>query len=185
VAGVTFKYQNGDKLGPQFKLQVRKFSEKQTRAIQTAATSVSQDIEQLGRANIRAGGNFGSPRWQQGFRAKVSFQSRVNITIRITHSEKLWVVFEEGRVIRGRPLLWIPLSFSQAGQLKVRARDYPGKLFRVNRPGRAPLLLDDSGPQYFGKEQVRIPRKWHLRDIVKRQARTMNRRYKDAMRNGR
>ena len=182
---VTFKYENGDQLGPKFKAQVKRFSEKQVLAIQKAANDVAQDIEQLGRANIRAGGNFGSARWQQGFRAKVSFQGRTSLTIRITHIERLWVVFEEGRIIRGRPLLWIPLSFANAGRLKVRARDYPGKLFRVNRPGRAPLLLDDNGPQYFGKEQVRIPRKWHLRDIVKRAARSMNRRYKEALRSGR
>ena len=182
---VTFKYVNGDKLGPQFRAQVKRFNEKQVRAIQTAARNVASDIEQLGRANIRAGGNFGSARWQQGFRARVSFQSRTDITIRITHDVKYWVVFEEGRVIRGKPLLWIPLSFSTAGRLNVRARDYPGKLFRVDRAGKAPLLLDDSGPQYFGKESVRIPRKWRLRDIVKRTARTMNRRYKEALANGR
>ena len=181
---VTFKYE-GAQLGPKFKAQVKRFSEKQVRAIQTASTQIAGDIEQLGRANIRAGGNFGSARWQEGFRAKVSFQSRTSITIRITHDVRYWRVFEEGRVIHGRPLLWIPLSFSTAGQLKVRARDFPGKLFRVNRPGKAPLLLDDSGPQYFGKEQVRIPRKWHLRDIVKRAAKSMNRRYKEALRNGR
>lgn len=182
---VTFKYENGAQLGPKFKAQVKKFTEKQTRAIQTAAQRVASDIEQLGRANIRAGGNFGSARWQQGFRARLSFQSRVNITIRVTHDVSYWRVFEEGRVIRGKPLLWIPLSFATAGALGVRARDYPKPLFRVDRPGKAPLLLDDTGPQYFGKAQVRIPRKWHLRDIVKRAARSMNQRYREALRSGR
>jgi hypothetical protein len=182
---VTFKYENGSQLGPKFKAQVKRFSEKQVVAIQAAARHVASDIETLGRANIRAGGDFGSTRWQKGFRARLSFTSRTNITIRITHDVPYWKVFEEGRVIKGRPLLWIPLSFSHAGQLKVRARDFPGKLFRVNRPGKAPLLLSDDGPQYFGKAQVRIPRKWRLRDIVKRTARNMQRFYREAMARGR
>ena len=102
----------------------------------------------------------------------------------ITHAVKYWKVFEEGRVIFGKPLLWIPLSFSTAGHLGVRARDFPGKLFRVNRKGKAPLLMNEQGPQYFGKERVRIPRKWHLRDIVKRIARNMRQYYREASRRG-
>lgn len=182
---ITFKYENGAQLGPKFKTQVKNFTKKQVTAIQTAANHAAQEIETLGRANIRAGGDFSSARWQEGFRAKVSFASSVNITIRITHAVRYWKVFEEGRTIRGKPLLWIPLSFSQAGQLKVRARDFPGKLFRVDRPGRAPLLMNEAGPQYFGKTSVRIPRKWHLRDIVRRTARRMSTFYREAMRRGR
>ena len=87
--------------------------------------------------------------------------------------------------IFGKPLLWIPLSFSIAGQLKVRAKDYPGRLFRVDRSGKAPLLLDENGPQYFGKASVRIPKKWRLRQIVKQAARDMSRFYREAMRRGR
>lgn len=181
---VTFKYENGDQLGPKFKARVKQFSDRQRVAQRLAAERAAEEIEKQGRANIRAGGNFGSTRWQQGFQARVS-QGGGNVVIRITHAVPYWKVFEEGRVIRGRPLLWIPLSFSQAGQTNVRAKDFPGKLFRVDRPGRAPLLLSDDGPQYFGKESVRIPRKWRLRVIVKQVARQMNQFYKEAMRNGR
>lgn len=182
---VTFKYENGDKLGPQFKVRVQNFDKKMQAAQLAAARRASAEIERQGRANIRAGGNFGSARWQDGFQAKISFQSAKNIVIRVTHAVFYWKVFEEGRTIHGKPLLWIPLSFSTAGQLGVRARDYPKKLFRVNRPGRAPLLLDDTGPQYFGKTSVRIPRKWHLRPIVRQIARQMNQFYREAMRSGR
>lgn len=181
---ITVKYENGQQLGPQFKAGVQRFKERSTASIQKAARLAAADIEQLGRANIRAGGNFGSARWQEGFQAKVSFQSQTNISIRVTHSVRYWKVFEEGRVIHGKPLLWIPLSFSEAGHLGVRARDFPGKLFRVDRKGKAPLLMSDNGPEYFGKESVRIPRKWHLRDIVKRVARNMRKYYKEASRRG-
>lgn len=181
---VTFKYENGDKLGPQFKAGVQKFVKKNQRAQLAAAQRVASEIETEGRANIRAGGNFGSTRWQEGFRAKLSFISAQNLVIRITHSVKYWRVFEEGRTIVGRPLLWIPLSFSQAGSLKVRAKDFPGKLFRVNRLGKAPLLMSDQGPEYFGKESVRIPKKWRLRAITKQVARRMGRYYREALTNG-
>jgi hypothetical protein len=182
---VTFKYENGEQLGPRFKARVQNYDKRQRASELAAARRAALEIERQGRANIRAGGDFGSARWQQGFRAKLSFGGGGELSIRVTHSVFYWRVFEEGRTIRGRPLLWIPLSFSEAGQLGVRARDFPGKLFRVNRPGKAPLLMSDSGPQYFGKASVRIPRKWRLRIIVKQVARQMRVFYREAMRNGR
>lgn len=182
MGSVTFKYQNGDKLGPQFQAGVQRFGDRAVRGIQAAANRAAQEIETEGRANIRAGGNFGSARWQEGFRARLSFKSRADLVIRVTHDVPYWVVFEEGRVIRGKPLLWIPLDFGNANG--VRARDYPGKLFRVDRVGRNPLLFSDSGPQYVGVTSVRIPRKWHLRQIVRQVARQMRDFYKEAMRSG-
>lgn len=179
---VKFKWENGDKLGSQFKTRTKKFSEKQIRAVQAAARKASEEIEDRGRDDIAAGGNFSSERWQEGFQAKVSFESRSDINIRVTHSVFFWKVFEFGAKILGRPLLWIPLSFAR--DVTGRARDYPGKLFRVNRLGKAPLLMADDGPKYFGKESVTIPKKWHLRDIVKDVSREMKDYYREAMRNG-
>jgi hypothetical protein len=46
------------------------------------------------------------------------------------------------------------------------------------------LLLDDQGPQYFGKESVTIPRKWHLRTVVNNVSNKMGRIYREAMKNG-
>jgi hypothetical protein len=146
--------------------------------------SVKQDIESEGRADIKAGGNFSSPRWQEGFQAKVSYQSRSAINIRVTHSVSYWRVFEFGATIKGKPLLWIPLDFATDAK-GLRARDYPGKLFRVERPGKAPLLMSDTGPKYFGKESVTIPKKWHLRQVVRNVAGRLNTYYREAMRNGR
>lgn len=183
TGSIKVTYQNGDQLGPQFKAGVQRFAARQTSAVQQIARDAAAEIEAEGRANIRSGGNFSSARWQQGFRAKISFQSAANLTIRVTHDVPYWVVFEEGRVIRGKPLLWIPLSFGDANG--VRAREYPGKLFRVNREGKNPLLMSDTGPQYVGVSSVKIPRKWHLRDIVKRIARTLRDKYRGAMQSGR
>ena len=178
-------FEDGRTLGPKLVNNTKKFSERQTLAIQATARRAAEEIEDKGRADIRAGGNFGSARWQEGFHAKVSYQSRSNIRVRVTHDVKYWKVFEFGATIHGKPLLWIPLDFSTAGSLKVRARDYPAPLFRVDRVGKAPLLLDKSGPQYFGKESVRIPKKWHLRRIVGQVARKLGTYYRQAMKNGR
>jgi len=183
MAGIRIVFEDGEKLGRKLEVNVKKFGERQTRAVQAVAERVKDEMEYQGRANIRAGGNFGSSRWQQGLQALISFASRVNIRIRLTHSVFYWKVFEEGAVIHGRPLLWIPLSFGNA--FGVSAKDYPKPLFRVNRLGKAPLLLDDQGPQYFGKESVTIPKKWDLRGITKRISRNMGAYYKEAMKNGR
>jgi len=181
MAGLQIKLDGGDQLGPKLKLRTKTFSDKQIRAVQRSATRVADVIETEGRANIAAGGNFSSDRWQQGFRAKISFLSRGDLNIRVTHAVSFWRVFEFGAKIFGRPLLWIPLPWNTTGR---RAKEYGKPLFRVNRPGKSPLLLDDDGPQYFGKTSVTIPKKWHLRDTVKRVARTLNTIYKEEMKNG-
>lgn len=183
MPGIETRIADGDKVGKKFALSVRKFSEKQRRAVAVTARKVADQIEFQGRQNIAQGGNFKSPRWQQGLQALVSFKGAGNAIIRVTHAVRYWKVFEFGARILGRPLLWIPLSFTH--NLGRRARDYPGRLVRVDRPGRAPLLVDPkAGPQYFGKESVRIPRKWRLRDVIRRVHRRTAALYKEAMRNG-
>lgn len=183
TGGITVKLDGFDVNAQKLRVRSQRFSDRQTRAVQSTANRASDEIETQGRANIAAGGNFSSARWQQGFEAKVSYRSRADINIRVTHSVPYWRVFENGAVIRGRPLLWIPLSGSNADHLGVRARDYPTPLFRVDRKaGGAPLLHDGNAPQYFGKESVTIPRKWRLRDIVRSVARRMGTFYKQAMR---
>lgn len=182
MAGLQIKLSGGDTLGPKLRNRAKFFSEKQTVALQSTAKKVQELIETEGRANIAAGGNFSSARWQQGFRATLQFVNRNDLIIRVTHAVSYWRVFEFGAKILGKPLLWIPFSFGNANGR--RAKDYGKPLFRVNRPGRAPLLMSEDGPQYFGKESVTIPKKWDLRGTVRRVARTMNTIYKEEMRNG-
>jgi hypothetical protein len=179
---------NGKAVGKTYSARVKRYSDQMIVATQVAARRVAENIEREGRANIRAGGNFESTRWQAGFRALVSFASRVRINIRVTHRVRYWRVFEFGAVIRGKPMLWIPLSFAHDAVGK-RARDFSGKLFRVNRKGKAPLLMTNQGgrgvAKYFGKTSVRIPRKWRLREIIRREQRRLGLYYREAMRRGR
>jgi hypothetical protein len=180
---ISIKF-NGKQTGRKFQFGTERFGERVFVAATSAAKRAKEDIETEGRADIRAGGNFGSSRWQDGFEAKVSYQSRSDINIRVTHGVPYWRVFEFGATIKGKPLLWIPLDFATDAK-GVRARDYPGPLFRVDRPGKAPLLISDDGPKYFGKESVTIKKKWHLRTIVRNVAGRLNIYYREAMSNGR
>lgn len=158
----------GERVGPQF---VR-VSKKNKKLINTAARGAAQDVVDyivpLARQDISRAGRFGT-RWTNGFQGKVT-EGGGNIKVTFTEKVPYWRVFEFGAVIRGRPLLWIPLSFAKDAQ-GIRARDYPGKLFRVDRKGGKSPLLMKSGhpaqPKYFGKESVRIPKKFHLREIIR------------------
>lgn len=157
-------------------------SERVIKSVQAAAEHVRQDILEKGRADIAAGGNFSSERWQQGFEVKKSYQSRTQIRLRVTHKVFYWRVFELGARIKGKPLLWIPLSFA-ADALGVMARNFPGGLFRVDRQGKSPLLLsrETGEPKYFGRRSVRIKKKWHLRRVVYQAFRRLNKYYREEM----
>jgi hypothetical protein len=85
----------------------------------------------------------------------------------MTHTNPGAKIFEKGGVIKGKPLLWIPLSGTDA--VGVRAGAYGG-LYSVNNPGqKRPLLfsIKDKQPKYFGIEQVTMPKKFHLAEIQK------------------
>lgn len=178
---LRFKMQDGDRLGKTFKNRVKQYSEAQILAIQAASRRAKAEIEKRGRRDIARGGNFKSDRWQAGLQAKLSYQSRSDLTIRATHSVFYWRVFEYGATIKGKPMLWIPLDFATEAK-GVRARDFSERLFRVDRDGKAPLLVSASGPKYFGKEKVTIPKKWHLRDVVRQVSYEMPKYYKEALR---
>lgn len=80
-------------------------------------------------------------------------------------------VHEFGATIRGKPLLWIPLPWNP---FKRRAREYPGKLFRVNRGSRNPLLFsaEDKTAKYVGVTHVTLRPRFHIRSIVANVVRT-------------
>jgi len=157
-----------DRVGQQLQRGALRMRDSVLKAARSAAQNVADQILQEGREDIQASGNFGT-RWTQGLHADVSEEGD-NIVIGITHDVPYFMVFEQGAIIHGKPLLWIPLSFAGDAQ-GVRARDYPGVLFRVDRKsGAAPLLLatgKPAQPKYFGKESVTIPKKFRIREIAR------------------
>lgn len=137
------------------------------RASSLATRASAKLIRSRGQADIAQAGQFGA-RWQEGLIVEATPASGFFISNQITigHDQIGARNFEFGGTIQGKPLLWIPLSFSDAKG--KRAKDYPGGLFRVERKsGGPPLLLSrlDHKPKYVGKPRVVIKQKWHLRDI--------------------
>lgn len=136
------------------------------RACTLAYRACAKLIDSRGKTDIARSGKFGA-RWQEGLKVLTLPRQGFSIEnqIIIGHDQIGARLFEYGGTVRGKPLLWIPLSFSNAKGRK--AREYPGGLFRVNRRGKSPLLLSriDKKPKYVGKRQVTIRQRWHIRDI--------------------
>lgn len=75
-------------------------------------------------------------------------------------------LFETGGTIYGNPLLWLPISGTDA--VGTEAKDYPGGLFSVTRKAGGPPLLfsvADRAPRYFGIASVNVPKKFHIEEI--------------------
>jgi hypothetical protein len=133
-------------------------------AFTAAANMAAAMIEESGRIDIALAGNFGA-RWIEGLHVKAS-GTIGNMRISMYHDVPYAGIFETGGEIHGNPLLWIPLSFTDAKG--IAASEYGSGLFRVDRRASGtPLLFSiaDKKPKYFGVESVTIPQKFHLRDI--------------------
>lgn len=147
-------------IGDAFAALGERWQDKFTAAVNMAASMIQEEA----RADIAGSGNFGT-RWTSGLHVQVS-GALGNMVISMTHEVPYANVFALGGVIQGKPMLWIPITGTDAEG--IEAGNYPGKLFSVNRKtGGAPLLfsVSDKSPKYFGIESVTIPQKWHLRDV--------------------
>ena len=175
-----------EQLGRRFSAGIKRERTRVLAALRQTADEAATQIEDEGRANIAGAGRFGA-RWIFGFKASVSEGGgflRIGLSMPDEAPMKHWRVFQHGATIHGKPLLWIPLSFATDAQ-GVLARNYPGKLFRVERFGKAPLLMASGGePKYFGKEQVTIPKKFRLLEIAAEVSRRMRDIYRKNFRRG-
>lgn len=164
--------------GTNVRSQARINAERQRARVAFAARRAMEEsrerIVSAGKEDMLAGGNFGSPRWQSSLHGTIDPEGvqTSNLTLSIRHRVFFWRVFEYGAKILGQPLLWIPLPWNPN---KVRARDFPGKLFRVDREGKNPLLMAGKPAQamYVGVKSVRLRRRFHLRPIIRRVAKQM------------
>jgi hypothetical protein len=149
-----------------------------------AAQDVVDYVVPRVRADIRRAGKFGG-RWTEGFQGRVT-EGGGFVKISFTQKVPYWKIFQTGGTIRGNPLLWIPLSFARDAQGK-RASEYPGRLFRVDRPGKAPLLMTPGQPaeaKYFGKESVKIPKKFRTIEIIREGSKKMREFFQKRMKKG-
>lgn len=141
-----------------------------TEAMEATATDIVREFMKRAAADISGAGKFGS-RWTNGFTANVS-RGGGNVRVDISHQVPYFNVFTKTTTIQGKPMLWIPLGHDAAKDAQgIRARDYPGRLFRVNRKdGKSPLLLTwakPAVPKYHGQTSVTIPKKFHTFEIAR------------------
>lgn len=140
-------------------------------SVRATMVEVGKIVRRRVTADIYRAGNF-SQRWPTAFVIDNSFK-KTNAIMRTGFSPAIPYahVHEFGATIRGRPLLWIPLPWNPS---KVRARNFPGQLFRVERAGRNPLLFSkaDKQAKYVGVAQVRLRPRFHIRSIVANVVRT-------------
>ena len=132
-------------------------------AFATAKNMIASMMLQAVTQDIQSAGNFGG-----------TFLSGLSVTVdgdAIT--TKLDApgadIFETGGTIHGNPLLWLPISGTDA--VGIRASDYGDELFSVNRKAGGPPLLfsmRDRSPKYFGVPSVEIPKKFHIGEIQTR-----------------
>lgn len=90
-----------------------------------------------------------------------------NYRLSVTDSHPWFWVHERGALIQGNPLLWLPLSGSGVPR-NTYARNYPGRLFRVDRKSGPPILMDasDKSAKYVGLPEVTVKKKFHIEEII-------------------
>jgi hypothetical protein len=136
ATGLRFKL-GGDKIGDTIRLRYQQQQLRIADAARHAMNEARDRIITAGREDIKRGGKFGA-RWTTGLQGTVEPQGvrTSNLTLSISQAVPYWRVFEYSARIFGKPLLWIPLPWNP---IKVRAREFPGRLFRVNRKGKEPV----------------------------------------------
>lgn len=140
-------------------------------AVRRTRRSLAVDVKQQGDAQIRAAGNFGSD-WTDAFIVTQRGERTDTQVLEFSFGgdRPYGAIFETGGTIHGKPLLWIPLPWT--GLKDVWARNYPGRLFRVNNASRSgnPLLFDVSDKQakYVGVRSVFLKPRFGLVDMINR-----------------
>lgn len=147
----------------EFKKGLNETAEKYSAALKTAENMIASMLKQQISADIAGAGNFGS-QYLNSLSVTVSDHT---ITTKIDAPGA--DIFESGGTIHGKPLLWLPISGTDA--VGIEPKDYGDKLFSVNRHAGGPPLLfaiKDRAPKYFGVPSVNIPKKFHIAEIEKR-----------------
>jgi hypothetical protein len=146
------------------------------RPVATAAVAalrqVAADSVQEGRNQIASSGHF-TGGWVSGLQyrtkgATVAGEPSLQASAIVFHKIGLAGVFEYGATLEGKRLLWIPTtpggppaSKSRKKLVSATVRGQP-MLFDASDPAR------DRKPLYIGVPAVRIPKKWHIVEIVEK-----------------
>lgn len=128
-------------------------------AIVRSYADLMREIRNEGRAEIKKAGRFGA--WA----LRVTGRKGQPIEV---YGTSVVSAFEDGLVIQGKPLLWIPLTRAADAQ-KYSPRAFPGQLVKVERRNKAPLLVAAGGePKYHGQTRVVMPKRINLFAMIER-----------------
>lgn len=145
-----------------FKNSIDETRDRFDQAFSVAKNMIASMMKTRVSEDIRRAGNFGD-KFLSGLSVEVD-GDMITTTINSPGAG----IFETGGTIHGAPLLWLPLSGTDAEG--IQASNYGDKLFSVNRKtGGVPLLfsIKDRAPKYFGVPSVNIPKKFHIEEIQK------------------
>jgi hypothetical protein len=146
-----------------FKSSIDDTADRYEEAFATAKNMIASMMLSEVTKDIQSAGNFGG-KFLSGLSVTVDGD-----TITTTLDAPGANVFEEGGTIHGNPLLWLPISGTDAEG--IQASDYGDQMFSVNRKAGGPPLLfsmRDRSPKYFGVPSVEIPKKFHIGEIQTR-----------------
>jgi hypothetical protein len=153
-----------------------------------------------GRGHLGAAGfKDGYFPWQKAWQAEFFPRNKkdsIRAAVRVGHTKKMGIasVFEHGTTVkpRTRPLLWLPLTKNLPGWLRGGNRSGPrqfrGKLYSVNRPGKAPLLVGkppgakENVPLFVGVKQAKMPKRLKLYAIIQAAADRLDQFYQKNLR---
>jgi hypothetical protein len=123
-----------------------------------AMVETAEEIKSKGRAQIAAAGFKRNS--QTAFRGDVyprGNRPSVNAAAMIYHKFNFFEVFEEGALINGKPIMWVPIrdKRTRVGAKQLRLKDFKArgeKLILIKRAGKPPLLV---GRPLSGMKQPR------------------------------
>ena len=170
----------GDTIGPKLKKNMDKLGGVVREAMREAAHETADFIMFRGAEDIAEAGNFGD-RWQDAWQAEVSETQRT-VYVEVAMRPKgppvtFWRTFEYGATHHARNpsgYMWLPFIGFDREKVgtDVWPRAYSGGLFkRISKAGN-PVLFDveTKEPRYVGKEEVTIPKLFHLHEIAAEEA---------------
>lgn len=156
----------------------------------TAAIRDAGDIaKRAGRSRIAAAGF--SRKWQNALRVNIYPPQGESLrpAAFVFHKIRYAGVFEEGAIVAGKPLLWLPLSNVPIRRGRAMTPSQyvrsVGPLVSVQRPGSPPLLFpkyrakrsrrraaESLGrkPLYIGLSAVHIAKRFDIKDAVQKAA---------------
>jgi hypothetical protein len=178
---------DGDDVGRKIKQNMDKAGKQVREAMRAAASDAATEIMARGADDIQEAGNFGD-RWQEALKSTIDETQRtirVKTTMEGEPPVSYWRVFEYGAHIVPKEAQYLWLPFRGALGVDVWPRAYEGDLFYAESKKGTPLLGDrddkDNPWRYFGLDEVTIPKKFHLREIVAQVSKELRNYYAEHM----